>query len=159
MMKFFNSFLFLFLTTMILSGCNVNDNDNVSAPPENASVEQDNHPQNAENNTQSDNLFAFTSFDLDVDFPGDKSFEVDYENDADGMEVEIEDNIVHNETLRGDEAFERLRPIFENFTFDKTTSEDKVISEVLKAFNLPTNYTDFDLDIRFNDGTEREYNR
>lgn len=156
-MKLFKNFLFLFLATMILSGCN--GNDNVSSPPENASVEKDTPSPSTDNNEQNDYLFAFTSFDLDVDFGGNRSFEVHYENEVDGMEAEIEDNVINNENVKGNEAFERLRPIFENFTFDQTTLDDKVIAEVLEAFNLNTDYIDFELDIRFNDGTEREYNR
>ncbi|MCM3585817.1 YusW family protein [Mesobacillus maritimus] len=158
--------LFLFL-----QGCNTN-NDEVNSPPEEAPVEQEATPKDNEQNQadeqqngQSDEnqdaqknepLFAFTSFDLDVEYKDNQSYEVDYENEKNGMEAEIEDQR-NNEKVSGDEAFEQLRPIFENFSFDQNTAKDEVISEVLKAFELNADYTKFELDIDFADGTKKEY--
>lgn len=113
---------------------------------------------NATDDAPNDSLFSFTSFELDIDYEGDKDFDVEYENDQDGMEAEIEDDI-HGEKLSGDEAFEKLRPIFETLTFTKETEKEEVISEVLDAFNVNNNFTKFELEVRFDDGTEKEYNK
>lgn len=172
------------LCLLILHGCNNKDDDQVPAPQENTTTEKsgttsenkpvdngtntnkpDTNNQGIQNNnvtpsetTENNNAFNFRDFDLDVEYEKDQSFEVDFENDDRGLEAKIE-NELNNETVSGDEAYERLRPIFENFTFDQNTSEDDVISEVLNAFNLHTNYKKFDLEIDFIDGSKREYNR
>ena len=49
--------------------------------------------------------------------------------------------------------------MFQSFKFNKDTAEEEVIKEVLNAFNLPDNYQKFDLEIRFADGTEKEYHK
>lgn len=148
-------FLSALFTVMLLQGCNGNDQDDVSAPPENAPVEHENHTTDTEQNRD---LFAFTSFDLDVDYKDNKSYEVSYENENSGMEAEIEDT-VNNEKLNGDHAFEQLKPIFENFSFNKDTPEDEVIAEVLSAFELAEDYQQLELEVDFADGTKKEYKR
>ena len=98
----------------------------------------------------------FTSFDLDVDYSNFKSFEVDYENEDDGLSVKVEDEI-NNRTLRGDEALQELQNKFQHYTFDKNTDTDTVIKEVLDSFDLKNDFKKFDLEITYSDGTEKEY--
>lgn len=167
-----NLLFLIFFSMLFLVGCN---NDQVTEVPDNAPVENDDgkmdmsgkrdenqtkdptqKTENQVNTNTEQELFPFTSFDLDVKYDGNREFDVDYENDREGMEAELKDEI-NNEHLRGDEAFERIRPIFESFTFTKDTPMEEVISEVLQAFNLEDNYIEFDLDIDFSDGTERDY--
>ncbi len=165
-------------SSLLLAACgNGNDNDNVSNPPEDAPVEDENNnganngntatEDNANNdNTATDNnttnensgSITFTSFDLDVDYDNFKSFEVEYDNENDGMEAKIEDER-NNQKLRGDEAFQELQNRFESFKFDQTTSNDEVIKEVLDSFELDDNYKKFDLEIQYSDGTEKEYQK
>ncbi|GGA71369.1 YusW family protein [Ornithinibacillus halotolerans] len=184
-MKILNLVLYATVILLILSGCN--DEDKVTNPPDNAPVEDnsqnnvsddstsdttnDNNTTNDDNNTTTENdatndsvnnqedesMFNFTSFDLDIEYSNNKDFDVDYENERDGMEAEIKDNL-NNEKLSGDEAFERLKPIFEKMTFNKDTDNAEVISEVLNAFNLNDDYVEFELEVKFLDGTEKEYN-
>lgn len=177
----------IFASILILFGCNGDDHQ-VTGDPENGTVEQDDHQNRDTSNDKNDQaddtsqetveqnnmksgqtLFPFSSFDLDVEYEGNREFDVDYEDhinevdddndqddDNEGIEAEIKDEL-NNEHLRGNEAFERLRPIFESFTFTKDTPKEEVISEVLKAFNLKDDYIEFDLDIDFSDGIERDY--
>ena len=136
-MGYIKSFFTLFFAVTILQGCNIADNNNVSPPPP---VDKDDDLTNQGNTRQGeDNLFNFTSFDLDVDYQNNQSYEIDYENDQDGMEAEITDER-NNKTLKGNDAFDQLRPKFENFTFDSSTPDEDVISEVSKAFNIIKDY-------------------
>lgn len=153
MKKIFKVFFYSLTVILILQGCNLNDRDQVSSPPKDLPKENE---APALNNKQDDQSFPFIEFDLDVDYKDQKSFEVSYENDREGMSAEYEDTI-NNEILRGDEAFERLRPIFESMTFDKNTEENEVISQVVDAFQLNTDYLKLELEITFTDGTKREY--
>lgn len=146
----------MFFAVTILQGCNIVDNNNVSPPPP---VDKDDDLTNQGNTRQGeDNLFNFTSFDLDVDYQNNQSYEIDYENDQDGMEAEITDE-GNNKTLKGNDAFDQLRPKFENFTFDSSTPDEDVISEVSKAFNIIKDYYSFELDVEFSDGKVKRYNK
>ncbi|WP_176481934.1 YusW family protein [Paucisalibacillus globulus] len=175
-MKIFKVLFYSMAILLVLQGCN-NDEDNVTDPPNNAPVENENENNNNNNNAsddtsddnqnqdvqddqsgQDDPLFNFTSFDLDIDYQDNKEIDVDYENENDGMEAEYKDT-VNDERLSGDEAFEKLRPIFEELTFDQNTENEAVISEVLTAFDLNNDFTKLELEIKFTDGTEKEYNQ
>ncbi|SEN20369.1 YusW-like protein [Mesobacillus persicus] len=136
----------------LLTGCNT-DNDRVSNPPPDAPVEEETNKLK----TADRNLFAFTSFDLEVEYENHRSFEIKYDNEIDGMEVELEDDRT-NKSQSGDEAFDQIEPIFQTFTFDSSTPKDEVIAEVLEAFDLDTNYQKFELDVDFSDGSEKDYN-
>ncbi|MGM9924529.1 MAG: YusW family protein [Bacillus sp. (in: firmicutes)] len=156
---------------LILGGCgddDANDKDTVNNPPENAPVEQDddtiNNTTENTNNTENQNGNAatntssipFTSFDLDVDYGNFQSFEVEYENDTDGMQAKIEDEL-NNRKLRGDEALAEMQNRFQTYKFNKNTADDEVIKEVLESFDLKDDYKQIDLEIKFADGTEKEY--
>ena len=74
------------------------------------------------------------------------------------MEAKITDEL-SNKALKGNDAFNQLRPKFENSTFDSSTPDEEVISEVSKAFNISKNYYSFELDVEFTDGKEKRYNK
>ena len=148
----------LLLSLVLLQGCN--DDADALPPPENIPVEKDNdlikQNENEGKENTVDPLFDITSFDLDVDYSGTDSYEVEYENDPNGLEARIEDEINHK-TFNGDEAFEKLSPIFEKFNFDSSTAEDEVISKVLKAFNLNNDFTKLKLEVEYSNGVEKKY--
>ena len=177
------------LSLWLLAACgNDNNNDEVTDTPENAPTEgttnnngttkngNTNNNTNGEGATGNDttnngatngnntvtntnnNSFDFTEFSLDVDYSETQDFEVSYENEQSGVEASYEDQ-VNNERLYGNDAYDRLESVFKSFKFNKDTAEDEVIKEVLNAFNLPDNYRSFDLEIRFADGTEKEYHK
>lgn len=144
---------------LLLGACN--DDHEVTNPPDNAAVEDNDNTNNNSsdtrnsNNQQSNNI-SFSSFDLDVEYDQFKSFEVEYENETDGMYAKIKDEL-NNRKISGDEAFQELQSRFEQFKFDANTSEEDVINEVLQSFDLGYNYKEFELEVRFADGTEKEY--
>jgi hypothetical protein len=160
------------LSALLLAACG--NDEEVKDAPEDAPTEQNNGVtdngatedtnneanDNANNNAVSDAnpSFDFTHFSLDVDYSMTESFEAEYENEESGVEASIEDD-VNGENLYGDKAYERLEPIFQNFTFDASTAEDEVITEVLSAFELKEDYTDLEIEVRFADGTEKEYHK
>jgi len=158
---------------LFLMGCNTDD-DKVTNVPDNAPVEgttatnqanqtntntQNGADQtNTQNNTEGTTgaAFNFTDFDLDVDYGNNQEYDVDYDNEPNGMEAEIKDD-KGNTRLKGDKAFAVLSPIFESLTFDQNTPNEEVISEVLNAFSLDENYRSFELEVQFTDGTKKEY--
>lgn len=165
------------MSMLLLAACG-NDDEEVKNEPNNAPTEQNedtvDNGATTNNNTATDNGttdeannkavsnantdFNFTHFSLDVDYSATKNFEADYENEQSGVEASIEDE-VNDEKVYGDEAYTRLEPIFKGFTFDAATAEDEVIKEVLNAFDLKEDYTELELEVRFADGTEKEYHK
>lgn len=175
------------LSLLLLAACGNNNNDEVTNTPENAPTEgttnnngttgdnnnngNTNNDMNGEGATNNgattnnnavtnanNNAFDFTHFSLDVDYADAQDFDVEYENEQSGVEASYEDD-VNNEQFYGNDAYDRMESVFQSFKFNKDTSEDEVIKEVLNAFNLPEDYQKFDLEVRFADGTEKEYKK
>ncbi|MFC7786398.1 MULTISPECIES: YusW family protein [unclassified Rossellomorea] len=138
----------VFFSVFLLAGCN--DKEEVKNPPEKAPVENTNN----ENNEQG--AFPFTNFDLDVDYKDNKSIDVDYENEKDGVEAKYQDDL-NGQNLLSDEAMDKLAPIFEGFDFDQNTDGQKVIQQVKEAFSVEEGYQVFELEITYSDGVEKEY--
>lgn len=161
--------ILMFSMLVFVSACgNGNDNTdgNNDANNDNTPTEQEGNTDTGQDNAQSGTTadrdstdtanLPFTSFELDVDYGENKSFEVDYDNERNDREAKIEDDN-NNQVLSGEEAYQELNNRFKSFTFDKNTADEEVIKEVVKSFELNENYTKFELDIKFADGTEKEY--
>jgi|GEM_PF-245068 len=102
--------------------------------------------------------YNFAEFSLDVDYSPTESYEVDYDNETTGVEVELDDDR-NNVKLRGDEALSKLEPMFKKLKFDASTANDEVIDHVISVFGIDKNYTSFELEVKFADGTEKEYKK
>lgn len=131
------TWLVVLLLFFIVVGCN-GDDDEVTEVEDDIAVEK--NDQDVVQDTNSP--FDFTHFDLDVDYSETEEFSVDYESEQNGVEAVTE-----------------LKQIFEQFTFDSSTQEDEVISEVVNAFGIDEDYREFDLEIRFNDGITKNYHQ
>jgi len=99
----------------------------------------------------------FTEFELDLDYDNDVDYEVDLERESNGhYKVKLEDDI-NNLKLKGMEAFEHIYPIIENLSIVEDSNQDDVIEQVLNAFGLDDNYRKFELEVKYNNGVEKEY--
>ncbi|WP_107943729.1 YusW family protein [Metasolibacillus sp. FSL H7-0170] len=150
-MKRLAKWLIIPLSIFLLTACN---NDKVTEVP----VTTPSNPDNAANgnNPAAASPFAFTQFSLEVTYGLTEKYEVDYEVDKKGTEAEIDDKI-NGEKLKGNDAFAKLEPLFQALTFDAATDNATIASEILTVFELPTDYTEFELEVRFTDGTEKEF--
>ena len=157
-----------FAAMLVLAGCG--DDDEVKNPPveknenqsqttpETGTEENENQSQTAPETGSEENLpFAFKAFKLEVDHKGDDN---DYEAEYDAMgaqtEASIEDELNKHE-VRGDEAMEELTPILEKLKFTQDSTDDEVIQEVSKAFDVKDDYQEFELEVTFNDGKTKVY--
>ncbi|WP_404467999.1 YusW family protein [Sutcliffiella horikoshii] len=152
MNKWIMTAIVMTLTTGLAAGCGT-DNDNLSAPPENA-------PQNEGTTTdveneQSTTGHKFTKFDLEVEYENRVKYEAEYEGEGNG-EAEIEDN-VNEVSLKGDEAYTELSPRLEQLKFDSNADQQEVITQVLEIFELKDDYKEFELEVTFEDGTVKKY--
>ena len=142
------------LVAGVLFGCNNEEVDNVN---QNTAVESPTENQ-VHGNAAKNAVFNFREFSLDVDYPENKSYEADYDYERSGMEAELEDDR-NNEKLYGDEAFKKMEPLLKQLTFDSTTPNDEVINQVISVFNIADDYQKIDIEVKFQDGTKKEYER
>ncbi|MCM3636129.1 YusW family protein [Sporosarcina luteola] len=99
----------------------------------------------------------YAEFELEVEYAGGTEYEVEIDQNSTGtVNAKIEDSLNHVEKY-GSDAFNELHPLVQQLTITQESKKDEVISEVLTTFNLPTDYTKFDLEITFNDGTKIEF--
>ncbi|MFF2286789.1 YusW family protein [Peribacillus butanolivorans] len=145
-----------FAAMLVMAGCG-EDNDEVKNPP----VEE--NENQAETNTETGTYnnkklpFTFKDFQLEVDYTGnDNEYEAEYDAMGAQTEASIDDQLNKHE-VHSDEAMEELTPILEKLTFTKDSSDDEVIQDVTKAFNLKDDYEEFDLEVTYDDGTKKEY--
>lgn len=136
------------------------DKEEATNVPDNAPVEQSNTTNtNVENsNSPANSPFNFTHFEVDATYADNKSYEVSYENESTGAEAKIEDE-VNNSIIEGNQAMDKLVPLFESFTFDATTADEDVINEVLQKLQINANYKELEIDVKFADGTKKEYRK
>lgn len=164
------------LLSLLLVACG--DKDEVENPPQNATDGEEQQTDNnntdmndnaatddgtdSPNNTNDnmDTIYGFKKFDLDADYPdANDALDVDFENETnENMEASYRDQS-QGIDLNGDEAIKELDPIFSGFEFDENTPDDEVLDAVIKAFNISEEATNIELEINFNNGTEKEYRR
>ncbi|MCK1991070.1 hypothetical protein GW626_12065 [Peribacillus muralis] len=145
-----------FAAMLVLAGCG-EENDEVKNPPvqENENQAETNSETGTENNEKLP--FTFKDFQLEVDYPGnDNDYEAEYDTMGAQTEASIDDEMNKNE-VHGDEAMKQLTPLLEKLTFTKDSTDEEVIQEVTKVFNLKDDYEQLDLEVVFDDGTKKEY--
>ena len=161
-MKRLSLILCMCVLTIFVAGCNNNDdaqkqnnqtNDNQATENNANDTATDTNTNNA---TTNESAYPFREFSLEVKYDNMKEYEASYENENEGVEASIEDDL-KNERVKGNDAVDRLDPIFKKLDIDANTSQEDVISKVVAAFDLDENYQAIDVDITFNDGTEKEY--
>jgi hypothetical protein len=145
-----------FAAMLVLAGCG-EEKDEVKNPPVQENENQaENNPETGKDNNEK-LPFTYKDFQLEVDYTGnDNEYEAEYDTMGAQTEASIEDKLNKHE-VHGDEAMKELTPILEKLTFTKDSTDEEVIQEVTKAFNLKDGYQEFDLEVVFDDGTKKEY--
>lgn len=142
------------LVAGVLLGCSNNEVNDVS---QNTPIESNTENQ-VHDNAAKNAVFNFKEFSLDVDYSATESYEVDYDYERSGMEAELEDDR-KNEKLYGNEAYTKIEPLLKQLTFDSTTPNDEVINQVISVFNIADDYQKIDVEVKFQDGTKKEFER
>ncbi|GHI00080.1 YusW family protein [Neobacillus kokaensis] len=99
----------------------------------------------------------FSEIDLEVSYAEQKEYEAEINHDNSGFIGGEVDDDLNNKQLRGKAAFDSIYPKVEKLTFSKGTNKKDAIDQILQSFDLPANYTKFELEIIFNDGTKMRY--
>ncbi|MFC2946986.1 YusW family protein [Virgibacillus sediminis] len=173
----------LIILTFLLAACGNNDQAEEGIPEEQAEVETTEESGQANDSAGSDNAsenqgsideitesdevsdppseppYEFKHFSLEADVEGTRdAIEVEYEHETDETEASYKDNN-GGVQLAGDDAMEELDSIFSEFNFDSSTPEEEVAQEVAKAFNVPDDAEEVELEIEFTDDNELDYER
>ena len=99
----------------------------------------------------------YQEFTLDIDYGNEDEYDVELErNKDDTIEAEIQDSI-NGVNKHGTEAFNELYPLVEKLTINQQTTKEEAIKEILDVFNLKNDYSKFDVEITFKDGTKIEF--
>lgn len=99
----------------------------------------------------------YTEFELEVEYHGGQEYEAELEKKKDNsVKAEIEDSL-NNIKKKGTDAFNELFPLVKQLTITQETTKDDAIQQILTTFNLPTDYEEFELELRFKDGTKLEF--
>ncbi|RLQ90487.1 YusW family protein [Planomicrobium sp. Y74] len=152
---------FLFSSILLLGACG-NDEQVTEPVTEEASETNDGvEDANPEGGLAEENIggevFGFTDFELDVDYPDqDDALTVSYEEIKDQVEAEYEDKI-SNETLAGNEAFDKIEPLLAELELTEDMSEEDVISKVTEVFNIDSNFESIEIEVTYPEGTDKEY--
>jgi len=102
----------------------------------------------------------FLKFELKTEYADQKHYKAEYKKEHDHVvKAHVKDDVYHKTTFKGKEAFTQLKPKLEKLSFDKSTPEDEVIKHVLETFSLKSDYTFFELKVKFTDGTEKTYTK
>jgi hypothetical protein len=157
-------FIFAVLSVLLLLGaCGKNKVTNPPAGETNTPVVETNTGNNGTTtgtgttNDAQGSKYGFTSFELDVDTANHKdAIGADYDEDPTDIEAEYE-NKVENIKLIGDAAMEKLDSIFKGLSLTYEMPNEEVIKKVSDTFGI-TDYTSFDLKIKFKDHEEKVYN-
>ena len=101
--------------------------------------------------------FGFTEFSVDVDYPDqDDAIDISYEEDRDNIEASFE-NKLEKQDLAGDEAMDEIEPAFQELDLSPDTADDEAIKQVVGAFGIEAGYKAIEIEVRFSDGTEKEF--
>lgn len=137
----------------LLAACNT-DEETVT----DTSGQADTNQEEEGNTDSSDPTISFLEFDMDADYEGNENdFEVSYDNDE-NIEASYEDQR-NKMTLSGDDAYDEIEPILSNLDITADTPDEEVIQTVIDSFKVEDGYQKLEIDITFEDGTEKEYNQ
>lgn len=99
----------------------------------------------------------FAEIEIDIDYPDRKEFDAEIEKDSSGnYKAKVEDEI-HNNHLKGKDAFDYLYAILEDMNITNDISKNELITNMLEGFDLDNTYEELDIEITFHDGTKMEF--
>src|SRR5699024_5568268 len=98
---------------------------------------------------------SFTEFEIEISYGKDKEYEAEIERHSNGdIEAELEDELNGIEIDDDLKAFNEIYPNARKLNIQKDTEKQDVIDQVLKAFDLDSNYEEFEAEFKFEDGTK-----
>lgn len=144
--------------SLILVACGEED-ETVEEPASADDTGQTEDQPESESEIQEDTGISLLTFEMDAKYEGNNNdFEVSFDNEASQVEASYE-NEKDMLTMSGDDAFKEIQPVLSEFDFTIETPDDEVIDSVIKGFEVEEGFQSIEIEITFEDGTEKEYQR
>lgn len=154
----------LFSSAFLMTACG--DDEQVNEPVNNENQEQTTDSSGTENASPGGGLdedsiggktFGFTELDVNVDFPDmDDMIEITYEEERDKVEAEYKNDMTKAD-LSGNDAMDEIEPGLSQLELTPETADDEVITQVIEAFGIDNGFTEIEVEVRYPDGTDKEY--
>ncbi|MGY0694366.1 YusW family protein [Virgibacillus sp. FSP13] len=150
---------------ILLTACGSQQNDSNAPNDDSANSDAQDQNNNANNNDENKTDMAemmgeldYADFELEASYSNDKEYEVEIEREynTEFADAKIEDS-VNDVYKKGEEAFHDLYPKVKKLSITQDTKKAEIIDQILKAFDLPNDYTKFEVEITFKDKTKLEY--
>lgn len=99
----------------------------------------------------------FMEFELEVEYDH-GTYEVEYQRKGNKLEAKVKDERHDQDTkIKGSEAIKQVEAKLNQLSFDVNSTKQQVAEQVLAAFKLDNRYEEFELEVKFNNGIEKEY--
>lgn len=128
------------------------DDDQANNDDTNADNEDD---DNDEMKQKMDDL-DYSEIEVEIDYGKNKEYEAEIEQDNGVIEADLEDEI-NGDDLNGKEAFDKIYPNVKKLTIDGDTDKADAIKQTLDAFDLDSDYQEFELELTLQDGEKIEF--
>ncbi|GGJ93922.1 hypothetical protein GCM10007063_15560 [Lentibacillus kapialis] len=141
-----------------------NGNDDEKNTEDNNTGSNDSAAKSTEKAKNQDDMKAtldkldFNEIEVEVSYGKDKEYEAEIEHHENGaVEAEVEDEL-DGTTIDDDlKAFNNLYPKVSKLQLGKNIDKQDAIDQVLKAFDLQSDYEKFEVEITFKDGTKLSF--
>jgi len=148
-----NKFLFitvLLTTVFLIAGCGFNSKDKIDDEGEPVII---NELDEEGNSAQSGDGYGFREFELEIEIDNKDAIDIDFDVN-DGADAKYE-NAMTDTRLKGEEAMNEVHDLFMAVLLDKETPDDVAIDKINKHLRVE-NYSKFELEVEFNDGTKHK---
>lgn len=97
----------------------------------------------------------FTEVEIEVEYDHDQEYEVEIKEENGLIKAKIDDELKGRE-LKGIEAFDEIYKRMEEIPLTPTSDIDDIAEQILSLFNLPENYDEIEIEVKFHNGSELE---
>lgn len=167
-------FMLIFSFSFLLIGCSNNDELNQNAEANNHQSEP-NHDVIAKEDTAAKSALPneavnkedmrvlieslpFNKMDVEVTYSDQKELEVEIkQRENSTVKATVEDELNQVDLDEDLEAFNYIYPRIKHLEISQESPKEEVIAMLIEAFDLPDDYTTFEAEFTFSDGTTVEY--
>ncbi|MGO1057508.1 YusW family protein [Planococcus sp. FY231025] len=152
----------IFSSVLVLGACG--ESDEVNEPVGNESQTEP-APKTGEaspgGGTDEDSIggetFGFTELSVEAGYPElDDAISIEYEEDRDNIFAEYKNRFTEDD-LSGDEAMQQMEQSLQKLELTADTTDEEAITQIVEAFGLEEGYEYIEAEVRYPDGTEKEY--
>lgn len=101
--------------------------------------------------------FGFTEFSVEAGYPEqDDAIAIKYAEDRDNVFAEYKNRFTEDD-LSGDDAMQQMEQSLQKLELTPDIAEEEAITQIIEAFGLEEGYENIEVEVRYPDGTEKEY--